>query len=143
MVLAGNDLLIMWKMEIPRGTDLVRWFQSAGKPCAHTICISWPACIHLYCINFCLFTGHSSNKQVEFRWLRTCSAGSGFLPHCTLEYSSVAAACCYTATGFSVTTITHFPNVFFSICIGTKHTWSGFTEKIQRITREENSLNNI
>jgi len=119
----------MWKMEIPWGTDLVRWFQSAGKPCAHTVCISWPACMHLYCIDFCLFTGHSRDKQVEFRWLKTCSAGSSFLPCCALEYCSLAAVRCCAAMDFSVGPITHFSNVFFSVCIGSEHRRLCFTQK--------------
>lgn len=56
----------------------------------------------LYCIDLCLFTGHSSKKQVEFRWLKTCSAGSSFLPRCALGYSGLAAMRCWTAMDLSV-----------------------------------------
>lgn len=90
--LPGTDLLFMWKMEIPGGTDLAWPFQcgSWGALCTHSLHLM--TCAHTCAHWFLLLYRPCKQWVVELRWLKTCSASSSFLPGSTLEYSSLCVA---------------------------------------------------
>lgn len=114
----------MWKNGNPQRNRLTEVIPI----CWETLCTHYlhlMTCMHVPVLYWfvLVYKPFKQKKQVEFRWLKTYSAGSSFLrsgifwPRCNVLLQSHGFVSC---------------TCVFTICIGSQHRWSWFTENHRR-----------